>query len=351
MACFEVANVEISGIAACVPSAIEDNLALEMFQGDEAAKFVASTGVRFRRIAAPDTTASDLCYHAALKLIDDLLWKKDEIDCLLFVSQTADYITPATSCVLQHRLGLSTECHAYDISSGCSGWVYGLSSIASLMQNGGFRKALMLVGDTSLKICSKTDRSTWPLFGDAGTATALEYKPGAKSLKFHTATDGSGMDAIMIPDGGFRNPFSMKSLQSEINEEGIERNRLQTILNGMDVFSFGITNVPVSIHRLANFFRFELSEIDIFAFHQANRFMLEKIRKKLLLESEKVPYSLEKFGNTSSATIPLTLVTERAEALRTTRQKIVATGFGVGLSWGSVCFETDRIVCSTLVEL
>lgn len=351
MACFEVANVSISGVSACVPSTVEDNLTLEMFQGEDATKFVASTGVRYRRIADAKTTASDLCFHAAEQLIKDLNWQKEEIDCILFVSQTADYITPATSCVLQYRLGLSTECHAYDISSGCSGWIYGLSSISSLMQNGGFRKALLLVGDTSLKICSSIDRSTWPLFGDAGTATALEYNQNSPAFKFHTATDGSGMEAIMIPDGGFRNPFTQQSLVLEKNEEGIERNRLHTILNGMDVFSFGITNVPISIHRLASHFKFELSEIDVFAFHQANRFMLEKIRKKIGIDLAKVPYSLENFGNTSSATIPLTLVTERSSELRHSKLKIVASGFGVGLSWGSVYFETDKIVCSKLIEL
>ncbi|MDD2798959.1 MAG: ketoacyl-ACP synthase III [Bacteroidales bacterium] len=352
MAFFEVKNVKISGISGCVPRTLEENKDLSLFQNDEAEKFMTSTGVRRRRIADENTTASDLCYHAAEQLIADLGWVKDEIDCLVFVTQTPDYILPATSCILQHRLALSQECHAMDVSLGCSGWIYGVSVVTSFLQSGSFRKALLLVGDTSLRSCSTTDKSTWPLFGDAGTAVAFEYTENSESrFLFHTSTDGSGYDAIIIPEGGYRAPFTANSLELEKIEEGIERNKLHTVLNGMDVFSFGIANAPDSIEKLTQHFQIDKENVDLFVFHQANLFMNEKIRKKLKIPVEKVPYSLENFGNTSSATIPLTLVTEKATELSNGINRIVACGFGVGLSWGSVYFETENIVCSNLVEI
>lgn len=350
MAFFKISNVRIAGFSACVPKTIEDNLDYSLFQGDEAEKFVQSTGVRFRRRANEQTTTSDLCYHAAERLVADLNWAKSEIDALIFVSQTPDFITPATACILQERLGLSTTCYAMDISSGCSGWVYGLSTLAALMQTGGIRKALLLVGDTTLRTCSATDKSTWPLFGDAGAVTALEFSEKASPLCFQMGTDGSGMEAIIIPDGGLRHPFNEQSLKMEQFEEGIERNRLQTVLNGMDVFSFGINIVPQSIKQLTDHFGIEISAIDLLVFHQANLFMLEKIRKKVGIPSEKVPYSLHHFGNTSSATIPLTFVVACTDQLKSP-QRIIASGFGVGLSWASVYIETESVVCSELVEI
>lgn len=352
MAYFEFRNVKMSGISACVPKKQEENCDLTLFQNDEAEKFMSSTGVRRRRVADENTTASDLCFHAAEQLIQDLNWSKNEIDCLVFVTQTPDYILPATSCILQHRLGLSQECHAVDVSLGCSGWVYGVSIVTSFLQSCNFRKALLLVGDTSLRSCSRTDKSTWPLFGDAGTAAAFEHTSDVDSkFQFHTSTDGSGYDAIIIPEGGYRTPFSVNSLSVEKIEDGIERNKLHTVLNGMDVFSFGISNAPDTINKLIGHFSIDKDKVDLFVFHQANLFMNEKIRKKLNIPAEKVPYSLANFGNTSSATIPLTLVTEKAKQLSDGKNSIIACGFGVGLSWGSVCFELDNVVCSKLVEI
>ncbi|MCX6272527.1 MAG: ketoacyl-ACP synthase III [Bacteroidetes bacterium] len=344
-------NVRISGFAACVPKTMEDNLNLSLISGDEAKKFIESTGVRYRRIADNKTTTSDLCFHAVSKLITDLSWQKEDIDCIVFISQSADYILPATSCILQHRLGLSQETYCLDISSGCSGWVYGMSVITSLLQNGNFRKGILLAGETTLKLGSAFDKSYWPLFGDAGTATALEFIPGNKSINFHFCTDGGGFEAIIIPDGGFRNPFKPESLNYKEIEPGISRNNLHVHLNGMDVFSFAITKAPDTIKKLVSHFQLNIEEVDAFIFHQANLYMNEKIRNKLKLPANKVPYSLNKFGNTSSATIPLTLVTEWREKLMTSRQRLIACAFGVGLSWGSVYFETDKIICSNLVEI
>jgi len=351
MAFLEIRNVKLSGIAACVPKTIEENLTLKLFHADEAEKFIASTGVERRRIADHSTTSSDLCSNAAQQLIEELGWEKDEIDCLVFVSQTPDYILPATACILQERLKLNEECYAIDISLGCSGWVYGVSIISSLMQSGNFRKGLLLVGETTLKINSPEDKSTWPLFGDAGTATAFEFENHYQSMKFHLATDGSGYKSIIIPDGGQRNPFSSRSLIMEESEDGIKRSRLDTVLDGMNVFAFCISKGPESIRKLTSNFNIDIEVVNTFVFHQANLFMNEKVRKKLKLPIEKVPYSLMNFGNTSCATIPLTLVTERRNVLMNKPQKIIACAFGVGLSWGSVYFETDRIICPELIEI
>lgn len=352
MAQLNVRNVSIKGISACVPRAVEENRDFSVFSSaEEADKFMMTTGIERRRRAPEDVCTSDLCFAAAERLLQDLHWEKDSIDCLIFVSQTPDYILPATSCVLQNRLALSEECYALDISLGCSGWVYGLSVLSSLLMPGIMKRGLLLVGDTTLKPVSPCDKSAWPLFGDAGTATAVEFESATNGFQFHFSTDGSGYDAIIIPEGGYRNPVSQASFEYEKREEGISRNKLHTILNGMDVFSFGISKAPQTINRLMEIVRKEKEEVDYFIFHQANKFMNEKIRKKLKLSEKQVPYSLRNFGNTSSATIPLTMVTQIQKDLMNRNLSIVGCGFGVGLSWGSVYFETDRIICSDLIEL
>jgi 3-oxoacyl-[acyl-carrier-protein] synthase III len=351
MAYLETRNVKLSGLAVCVPKTVEENRKLSIFHGDEADKFIASTGIERRRIANRNITASDLCLCAAEGLIKDLNWNKAEINCLVFVTQTPDYLLPSTACILQDRLGLSEECYSLDLSSGCSGWVYGTSVITSLMQNGSISKGLLLVGDTILKINSPKDKSSWPIFGDAGTASAFEYNEENSFFQFHFATDGSSHRAIIVPEGGFRIPFNEKSLLEYEDSEGIIRNRLQIILDGMNVFSFGIFKAPESVSNLISHFQINKDEIDAFIFHQANLLLNEKIRIKLKLPRDKVPYSLLNYGNTSSATIPLTLLTKWRDKLLLKKQKILATGFGVGLSWGSVYFETSKLICSDLLEL
>jgi 3-oxoacyl-[acyl-carrier-protein] synthase III len=352
MAFLSTKNVGLTGISACVPTEIEENRSLTLFQNDEAEKFISSTGVVRRHIADEKITTSDLCYHAAEKIINDMGLEREDIGCLVFVSQTPDYILPATSCILQERLHLNQDCYAIDISLGCSGWIYGVSVITSLMQTGAFKIGLLLVGDTVLKYCSKNDRSTWPLFGDAGTASVFQYEEGKHEMKFHFGTDGSGYKAIIVPEGGFRTPFNSRSLKEDLcSEERISRNKVQMTLNGMDVFTFGISRAPETINKLCEKFNIDRDTVDAYFFHQANLFMNEKICKKLKLPANKVPYSLTNFGNTSVSTIPLTMVTEWREKMINERQKIIACAFGVGLSWGSLYFESNKIFCSELIFL
>jgi len=344
-------NVGIKGVAACVPAALEDNMSSPYLALADAEALIKTTGIARRHLASAEVCTSDLCLAAAEKLIASLGWQKDEIEGLVFVTQTPDYILPATSPMLQQKLGLSANTFTLDISLGCSGYIYGLSTLAAYMQTGMIKKALLLVGDTISKICSPHDKSTYPLFGDAGTATALEYMPGEDGLKFHLASDGSGKEAIIIKDGGFRNQFTEHSLLAQQVDTGISRNAAQLVLDGMDVFSFGISKAPESVNLVLERFAIDKENVDLFFFHQANKMMNERIRKKLALPVEKVPYSLENFGNTSSATIPLTMVTTSADILKHGKHTILGCGFGVGLSWGSVILDTNNLVIPDLIYL
>lgn len=353
MAFIQIQNVSIRGIAACVPETVEENISSPVFESDiEANKFIKSTGIERRHITTDHIVTSDLAQKAAEKLIEDLNWEKESIDCLIFVSQSHDYVLPATACILQNKLGLSEECYAIDISLGCSGWVYALSVITSLLSHNNMKRGLLLAGDTTTSShLSPTDKACRPLFGDAATATALEFDTDADALDFHFGTDGSGYEAIIVPDGGARNPFSVQSLEDFTGEDNIVRNRSQLVLNGMDVFSFGISKAPMSVEKLLSHYSINKDEPDYYVFHQANLFMNETIRKKLKLPVVKVPYSLKNYGNTSSASIPLTLVTELKNELTDKQLSFIACGFGVGLSWGSVFFKTQNIVCPDLLKL
>jgi 3-oxoacyl-[acyl-carrier-protein] synthase-3 len=346
-------NIKIKGFAACVPEHIETNENLELLGGSEQIKkFIETTGIRQRHtVNGQSIRSSDMCFASAEKLLEELKWNRDEVDCLLFVSQTGDYIFPATSCILQNKLGLSNECFTMDISLGCSGWIHGMATISALMQNGGFKKGILLAGDTSTMTKSPFDKTSYPLFGDAGTATAIEFIEGSEGIKVHTATDGKGHEAIIIPDGGFRNIYSKESEIYKEYDDGSKRNNLQTNMDGAAVFTFGITKAPRSILALAEKYKLDLTEIDYYVFHQANKFMIEKIIKKLKIPNEKVPYSLDEYGNTSCSSIPLTMVTRLSNQVQNEKLKIMTCAFGVGLSWGSIYFETDGIVCPKIIMI
>lgn len=348
MAFLDIKNVAVKGIAACVPCALD--CISDIYKWGENS-FAESTGIKARRRSSSAVTASDLCFHAAEKLIEELGWEKSEIEALVFVTQTPDYILPATSCVLQQRLGLSKDCYTLDISLGCSGWVYAISVLAALLQNGTIKRGLLLAGDTITKICSPEDKSTFPLFGDAGTATAVEYSAESNGMQFNFNTDGNGYETIIVRDGGYRSPVTESSLELTNCGENISRRGIDLELDGMDVFSFGITKAPKSVKQLCEHFGIDKENVDLFTFHQANLMMNEMIRKKLKLPEDKVPYCMDEFGNTSCASIPLALVTRESEKLQTQHLRHIACGFGVGLSWGSAYFETDRIVVPELIEI
>jgi 3-oxoacyl-[acyl-carrier-protein] synthase-3 len=353
MAFLEFKNVRIAGMSAGVPQNIASNLHPskdDRVSSDYSPEdFVKTTGVMERRVSY-ELTASDLCYAAAEKLIADLGWEKGEIDGIVFVSQSPDYILPATSCILQDRLGLSKECYTADVSLGCSGWVYGLNIGASLVSGGNLKKVLVLCGDAKGRVKIPGKRRLNPLFGSAGTVTALEYNEDAPAIQFHFGTDGSGFDAIITPDGGARNPCTPSSFD-DYEYDGNMTHRLAARMKGMDVFSFGITTAPKSVKKLGEHYGFNYLDADYFVFHQANMKMNDMIAKKLKLPKEKVPSSMYHFGNTNGGSIALTIVSELKGKVEDKETSIICCGFGVGLSWGTVAFKTNNIVISDLVEV
>ena len=350
MSIFSLAGIALQGISTAVPVQIEDNESLELIPSKERASFIEQTGIRYRRVVPEGMTASDLCIKAASPLLEKLNWSTQDIDVLIFISQTPDYLIPNTASVIHQRLGMSKKCLALDINLGCSGYVYGLSVIGSLMQNMPGSKGLLLVGDCSTSVISKEDKSTWPLFSDAGSATALEQS--ADSIwHFNLQSDGSGYQDIMINDGGYRNPFSTASLMPNEYSPGISRNELQMKLDGINVFNFALREVAPNIQELLNHIGREPSSIDFFVLHQGNKLMLDCIRKKIKESESKFPYSLYDFGNTSSASIPITIVTQLRDRLVEKETSLLLSGFGVGLSWGSVLLTIDSAIILPLIEV
>ena len=351
MAYLSINNVAIRGLAAAVPQNTINNVEAYNKWGDYS-KVEKIIGIKQRHVVPENMCVSDLFYAAGEKIISELGWNKEEIDAIVVVCQTPDYIQPPTACILQYRLGLSENCFATDIPHGCSGWVYGLSIISSLMQNGSIRKGLLFSGDTTTKCVSHEDKSTWPLFGDAGTVTALEYT-GKESNEFLFClnTNGAGYKDIIIKDGGYRNPFNENTLKMVDYGDGVIRNANHLAMEGMSVFSFAISKAPKQVKELISHFNINEDEIDYYILHQANMFIDEKIRKKMKLPKEKVLYCIQEYGNTSSGSIPLTLASQASNSLRTKHLTLIGSGVGVGLSWASVYFETENVICPNIIEI
>ncbi len=349
MATFTLDHTRISAIAAAVPRQVEHNSDLTLMPPKERDYLIKTTGVAHRHIVPEGTTTADLCYAAADKLLNEQQINRDDIGLLIFVSQSPDYYLPASAALLQERLKLPITTLAFDINLGCSGYIYGLTTISSLMKTTGAKKALLLAGDTSSVTCSREDKSTYPLFGDAGTATLLEAAPQA-TWYANTYTDGSGGDAIMVRDGQSRHRLNDDSFVMHNEGDGITRCRLNLVLKGDEVFAFSIKRAPESIRALVKHYQLDMNDIDHFVMHQANKLMNDTIRKLLRVPEEKVPYSLDDYGNTSSASIPLTLVARLAESLKQP-QTLLLSGFGVGLSWGNIWMPNSRIHCLPLIEV
>ena len=350
MAILQYSNIGISAIAACVPQKIAYNKDLGyMMNDEEIQKAIQNIGIEERRIAEPDVCASDLCFKAAQQLLTDNEIDPQSIDVLIFVSQTSDYHQPATAAILQHKLGLSKNTLAFDINLACSGYVYGLSVAYAYAQNEGVNRVLLLVGETMSKIVSRYDKVNTPLFGDAGTATLIEKAEQFGTAIFSLHTDGKGAEVMMIPDGGFRNPVTEKSFKEETDANGDTRSRLQFRMDGMAVFNFGMSEEPRDVKNLVAAANLELSEVDLLIYHQANKFMTDFFSKWLKFDKAKTPYSIRKYGNTSSASIPLTIVSELYDGYPE-RKNVILSGFGAGLSWGSVLLDLNSCKISEVIE-
>ena len=348
-----IENVSIAGMSACVPSTIEENISLPIFKDEtEAHKVIASTGIERRHVVEPGTTASDLSVKAVEQLLIDLGWKATDVDCLAYVCTSRDFIAPQTACILQDRLGLRHDCCVFDLPFGCSGWVYGMSIIGSLMSHGTFKKGILIAAETNTLNRSAEDRTVKPLFGDAATATALVFDPiVSKPMNFVFGVDGSGYNAVWAKYGGMRHPTTAEATIMQEIEPGIKRRGTDMVVNGMDVFAFAIKRPPLSLKELIETFNIDIDSIDLLLLHQANKFIDEKIRKSLKIPAEKVPYCIQDYGNVTSASIPLTMVTQCSEQLSTKENHCIACGFGVGLAWASMEFYTNNIyVCNELTK-
>lgn len=350
MATLSYDNMGISALAACVPSHVMNNYEyINHFSAEEVKLVVDKIGVYQRRFADSGTCSSDLCYKAAEKLITDNKVNRDEIDLIVFVSQTPDYRMPATSTILQDRLGLATNTISIDLSLGCSGFIYGLSLVYAMMERSNLRKALLLNGETRSRIYSPKDRTSAFLFGDAGVAALIDKNAGYGKSFFSLNSDGSKADLIKIKAGGYRFPTTTDTMQEKIVDEfGNIRSDEHGYMKGGDVFNFVIKEVPADINRILSFSGNDLSKIDYFVFHQANLVINNYLVKKLKLNSEKVPSIISKFGNTSSTSIPLTIISELKEKISNT--KLLMSGFGVGMTWASCVIDTYQCRISEIVE-
>lgn len=343
MAYWNIKNVALRGVTGTVPNNPVKTADFPFFTKEEADLFDATVGIKNRYIASADTCASDLCFDAAERLIAGLNWPKETIDVLLFVSVTGDYKTPPTSAILQDRLGLPASTFVLDVPMGCCGCIYGINVAGNLLSAGTAKRALVLVGDTAMRMGSPKDKSRGPLFGDSGTALALEYDPTANDIIIDFNTLGSGYTALMTPHGGYRHPVDREtSFEYEDFGNGIIRAPKDALINGMDVFSFAITKPPISVKKMMDELGLDKDrDIDYFLIHQANKLIVDRIVKKLKLPIEKVPYNLQKFGNLGGASIIMLMVSELADELSQRPLKLMCSSFGLGLTWGTMMLKTN----------
>lgn len=330
-------NVAIRAISCVVPDNPVANESFTERFGDGVEKFAKMTGVTRRCVAYSNQTASDLSYVAAKRLFDAKKVAPQEIDAIIFVSQTPDYILPATACVLHKRLDLKKECLAFDINLGCSGFVYGIFVAGSLCRREGIRTVLLCGGDTSTKIVSPQDKSAAMLFGDGGFSAIITHTESEDNpWHYLFGTDGTRFKSIIVPSGAQRN----KAGNREVREFGdaVMRSDYDLYMDGMEVFNFTISVVPESIKRLMSLSGCTPDNTDLLVLHQANLFIIKQIAKMTKFPLEKVPVTIDRFGNTSVTSIPLTLCDALSDKIESESKRVVLSGFGVGLSWGVLSF-------------
>ncbi|MGK4076600.1 3-oxoacyl-ACP synthase III family protein [Bacteroides sp. CACC 737] len=352
MALLEYDGVGISALSAAVPHTVINNYKYTQYFPEEQVKEVVDkVGIYERRFADEKTCSSDLCFAAAERLIADNNISREEIDLLVFLSQTPDYRMPATSILLQERLGLSHSTIAFDITLGCSGFIYGLSVVYALMQQKGLRKALLLDGETRSKVYSPKDRRSAFLFGDGGVAALIERDEKFGKSYFSLNSDGSRGDLIMIKGGGYRHPSSIETLKERVVDEyGNIRNDEQGYMQGADVFNFVIREIPKDIKKVLEYTGLKAASLDYYIFHQANNFINSYLAKKLKLDISKIPSTISKYGNTSSVSVPLTIVSELQGQFNTPK-KLLLSAFGVGMTWATGVITLDGCKISDITEI
>ncbi|MCQ2497594.1 MAG: ketoacyl-ACP synthase III [Lachnospiraceae bacterium] len=322
-------NISIEGISVCVSDKWTSLYDISEQDEKTISKFMKRTGVTGRYDAGVRQTSADFCYSAAKELIEKNNIPLNKVGVLVLVTQTADYNTPSTACVLQMRLGLDTNCIAFDVNLGCSGYVNGINIVSSLLNSVDAEYGLLLCGDTTAKEKSQKYRtrltnSASMLFGDAGSATLLRKKTEADNISILLNTDGEGFKALITPYGGWRNP--------DVDDPS----ELADYMDDIEVFNFATTKVPEQIFNIMKINGTTIDDYDCLALHQANLYIMKQIQKKTGFSSEQMLVSIDKFGNTSSASIPTALVANFGDDNSDRVIRIMGSGFGVGLSWATI---------------
>jgi 3-oxoacyl-[acyl-carrier-protein] synthase-3 len=351
--------MRLVGLSAVVPKdVVPITEAYAHFPQADIDRIVANIGVRQHREVTPGTTAADMAIEAGRALLADLGWEPSSVDLCLFVSLTFDQPAPGTATRIQHALGLRTSTMALDVILGCSGFTHGLLLAESLLASGLAKRALLFCGEATthhfrpgIRDCRTVGNlGNSLLFGDAASCAALEAGPTQVRARV-VGADGGGYDHISVPAGGARRPIrGAGELEFTPDAKGEPRRPIDIWLNGTEVFTFSIRRVPPMFDEAMKQSGWTADDVGTFVFHQANKFMLEFLRKKLKLPEDRVPLTIEDFGNTSSASIPLTMVARRREALATPH-KLLLLGFGIGFSWSAVALETEGVRVLPLIEI
>lgn len=325
MAKARIRGARFAGVATCTPTQVYNNQEnSEQFDPKEVRKVVAMAGVKERRVAGDSVCSSDLCLQAAKRLLEQLDWEPESVDALIFVTQTPDYFLPSTSALLHRDLGLTSSCASFDVGLGCSGYPYGLWLGSMMLSSDSAKRVLVLHGETPSRFTHPDDRSTFLLFGDAGSATALEKSASEdESWGFCLHSDGTGFDDLIIPAGGFRQRTTDNERDNYVH------------MNGGNLFNFTVKRVPELIDETLSLMEMDTGNVDMFCFHQSNQFIMKHIAKKSGLPAEKVPIILGEFGNSGGPSVPLTLTQSLHWEADHEDQRIMMLGYGVGLSWGS----------------
>ena len=353
MAFWQIKNVALRGVTCTVPNNPVKSFDFDFFTEEDAMLFDKTVGIKNRYVASEDVCASDLCFDAANRLIDGIGWEKDSIDILVFASVTGDYKTPPTSGILQDRLGLPQSTFVVDLPMGCCGCLYAINVAGNLLTSGTVKRALLLVGDTASRMGSPLDKSRAPLFGDSGSAMALEFDAKAKDIIVDINTMGSGYQALMTPHGGYRHPIAKEdSFEYQDFGNGIIRAPKDALINGMDVFSFAITKPPISIHRMLERQGLDKNrDIDYYLIHQANKMIVDKIVKKLKINPDIVPYDLQEFGNLGGCSIPMLMTYNISKELSSRPLTLLCSAFGLGLTWGTMLLRTTPLLVLPLNKI
>jgi len=344
-------NIRLAGLAVTTGSVVRDFITDGLAAGiDRAAleRIAQTIGLRERRVVAPGVTALDLCADAAERLLAEMGADATSIDAVIFVTQTPDHSQPNNASLLHGRLGLSKSAPAYDLSLGCSGWVYGLHQAALLCAHGGAARVLLCAGDTLSRLTNPGDRSTDPLFGDAGSATIVEKTGRAAPWHFVLGADGAGAEAIIVRQGGARQPDG--PLNESKDDEGNRRHAANLAMNGADVFNFTLREVPPAVQSVLRHAGYSAESLDGLVLHQANRFILSTLAKKLGVPEALTPMGVvERYGNQSSASIPCAFIDGLGDRLASGPLKVAGCGFGVGLSWGAFAGELGPLTVAPIL--